>query len=173
MKRILFAVICLLILTSCGEKKKENEVEKTKTESSKTETKTKKNVIVDADGVANVLIGTNDVMKYSIKSFKVKAGQKIKLTLKHTGKLDKKVMGHNVVFLKNGVKLSDFGAKAAASKDNDYIPENSSEILAHTKMIGGGETTTIAFVAPEKGTYDFICSFPAHFAIMKGKLIVE
>ena len=73
MKRILFAVICLLILTSCGEKKKENEVEKTKTESSKTETKTKKNVIVDADGVANVLIGTNDVMKYSIKSFKVKS----------------------------------------------------------------------------------------------------
>jgi azurin len=31
----------------------------------------------------------------------------------------------------------------------------------------------IEFIAPEKGTYDYICSFPGHFAMMKGKLIVE
>ncbi|HBX64839.1 MAG TPA: azurin, partial [Balneolaceae bacterium] len=26
---------------------------------------------------------------------------------------------------------------------------------------------------PEAGTYDFICSFPGHYALMKGKFIVE
>jgi azurin len=40
-------------------------------------------------------------------------------------------------------------------------------------MLGGGETTTIAFTAPAAGTYDYICSFPGHYGMMKGKLIVE
>ena len=59
-----------------------------------------------------------------------------------------------------------------ASK-NDYIPAKSSEIIAHTAMIGGGETTEIEFVAPEPGVYDYICSFPGHYAMMRGKLIVK
>ena len=41
------------------------------------------------------------------------------------------------------------------------------------KLIGGGEETTVTFDAPAKGTYDFICSFPGHYALMKGKFIVE
>ena len=40
-------------------------------------------------------------------------------------------------------------------------------------MIGGGESVTIEFDAPEAGTYDFLCTFPAHFAMMKGKFIVK
>jgi azurin len=77
------------------------------------------------------------------------------------------------VFLNKGVKRSTFASKAAGSKENDYIPEGTTDVLAYTKMLGGGETTTIEFTAPEAGTYDYICSFPAHFAMMKGKLIVE
>ena len=40
-------------------------------------------------------------------------------------------------------------------------------------MIGGGQSDTIEFDAPEPGTYDFICSFPGHYSVMKGKFIVE
>ena len=40
-------------------------------------------------------------------------------------------------------------------------------------MIGGGETDVIEFPAPEKGTYEFLCSFPGHYGMMKGKFIVE
>ncbi len=78
-----------------------------------------------------------------------------------------------MVFLNKGIKLSTFASKAAAAKDNDFIPEGTTAVLAHTKMLGGGETTTIEFTAPEAGTYDYICSFPAHYAMMKGKLIVQ
>ena len=77
------------------------------------------------------------------------------------------------IFLKKGIKLSTFASKAAAARDNDYIPEGTTDVIAHTKMIGGGESATVEFTAPEAGTYDFICSFPAHFAMMKGKFIVE
>lgn len=173
MKNILLAFFSFFLILSCGKStKKENTKEKNTVV--KKEEKTKKSsVTIDADGVANILITTNDVMKFSVKNITIKEGQKIKLTLKHSGKLDKRVMGHNVVILKEGVKVSDFAQKAAASKNNDYIPDASTDIIAHTKMIGGGESTTIEFSAPTKGIYDFICSFPAHYAMMKGKFIVE
>lgn len=174
MKRILIAIFSLFLIVGCGNSKKET-VEKSKEIVTKKVVKKEKPsaVNIDSDGVANILITTNDIMKFNVKKLNVKAGQKVKLTLKHIGKLDKRIMGHNVVILKPGVKLSEFAKKAASSKDNDYIPVDTSDVIVHTKMIGGGESTTIEFTAPAAGTYDFICSFPAHFAMMKGKFIVE
>ena len=55
-------------------------------------------------------------MKFDVRKITVKAGQKVKLTLQHTGKLDKRIMGHNVVILQKGVKLSEFAREAAPSK---------------------------------------------------------
>lgn len=185
MKSILIAIISLFMLASCQkEQKKETskqnkqvspKVQKTisETNTSQNSSTENTNVIVDAVGVAIISMTTNDVMKFNINSMTVKAGQKVKLTLTHTGKLDKRVMGHNVVILQKGVKMPSFAQKAAASKDNDYIPAGTTDVVAHTKMIGGGETTTIAFTAPEVGVYNFICSFPGHYAIMRGKFIVE
>ena len=178
MKSILTAIVCITLLVSCGNSKEEKVTDKKKVTKKETVKKVeapkkKKMVIVDADGVVNVTMNVNDVMKYNVRKIKVKAGQKIKLTLTHTGKLDKRIMGHNVVFLKQGVKSATFAAKAAAAKDNDYMPKDTSDVIAHTKMIGGGEVTVLEFTAPEAGTYDYICSYPAHFAMMKGELIVE
>lgn len=82
-------------------------------------------------------------------------------------------MGHNVVILKQGVVPAEFAAKAATEKDNGYLPSGTEDVLAHTDLIGGGQVTTIEFDAPPVGTYDFICTFPAHFALMQGKFIVE
>ena len=88
--------------------------------------------------------------------------------------MSKDLMGHNIVIINNDVKLNDFAQKANSATDTDYIPvEYASNIIAQTKMIGGGEETTIEFDAPAAGTYDFLCTFPAHFAIMKGKFIVK
>jgi azurin len=175
MKPILTAIVCITLLVSCGKSKEKKVPEKAKTTTVAKAKKApkKKMVVVDADGVVNVTMITSDRMKFNLRKITVKAGQKIKLTLSHTGKLDKRVMGHNVVFLKQGVKTSAFASKAAASKDNDYIPKGTTDMIANTKMLGGGETTTIEFTAPAAGTYDYICSFPAHYAMMKGKLIVE
>ena len=171
-KSILMASICLTLLVSCG-KSKEEKVAQKATITKVSAVANKKMIVVDSDGVVNISMVTDDRMKFNLKKITVKAGQKIKLTLTHTGRLNKKIMGHNVVFLNKGVALSTFASKAAASKKNDYIPVGSSAVLAHTKMLGGGETTTIEFTAPEAGIYDYICSFPAHYGLMKGKLIVE
>ena len=65
-----------------------------------------------------------------------------------------------------------------AEKGEDYkveeIPADMKDkFIAHTKMLGGGESDTIEFDAPAPGTYTFMCTFPGHYALMQGKFIVE
>ncbi|TLU99052.1 azurin [Dyadobacter luticola] len=121
-----------------------------------------------------ITIKGSDAMQFDLKEIKVKAGQKVKLTLTHSGKLAKTAMGHNWVLLKPGVDIAAFGSKAAAARETEYIPKSEeANIIAHTKLVGGGESDTVEFTAPAKGTYTFICSFPGHYALMKGSFIVE
>ncbi len=128
----------------------------------------------DADAVATITINGGDDMKFDLSEIKVKAGQTVKLTLKHTGTMAKNAMGHNFVLLAQGVDLKDFSSKAIAASTTDYVPAaNESDVIAHTKLLGGGESDTIEFTAPAKGTYEFLCSFPGHSALMKGTFIVE
>jgi azurin len=49
------------------------------------------------------------------------------------------------------------------------------KVLAATKLAGNGETVEVTFDAPKTpGVYDFICTFPGHFAAgMKGTLTVK
>ena len=161
-------MLSLFILASCGNS---NEKKEDKKESFKIN----KNVEAEKkiEGVTEILLTGNDQMRFNLKEIKVNAGDEVRLTLKHIGKLDVKIMGHNFVLLKPEVKINDFAMKAVDAKDNDYIPENTDNVIVHTKMIGGGEQTSISFEAPEKGVYDFICSFPGHVALMQGKFIVE
>jgi azurin len=131
-------------------------------------------VVNDVKQTKTIVIKGTDAMQFDLKEIKVKAGQKVKLTLTHAGKLAKAAMGHNWVLLKPGTDVAAFGSKAAAARETDYIPAaEKASIIAHTKLVGGGESDTIEFTAPAKGTYTYICSFPGHYALMKGTFIVE
>lgn len=119
-----------------------------------------------------ILINSNDLMKFDQNELRVFEGQKITLTLNHTGKMSKEIMGHNFVLLKKETNLNDFAQRAMLARENEYIPDGN-ETIAYTKMIGGGESDTITFTAPEKGSYTYICSFPGHYGLMRGVLIVS
>lgn len=120
-----------------------------------------------------VTLGSNDQMQYDKKEIKVPANSTVTLTLVHNGTMPKSAMGHNFVLLKAGTDIAAFGMKAIeAGIDNGHIPD-SDAIIAHTELIGGGEQTSVTFDAPAPGTYDYICSFPGHYAMMQGKFIVE
>ncbi|WP_418604489.1 azurin [Hwangdonia sp.] len=166
-KYALAFIFSCAILLGCGgkeEKKKEGFTYENK------KSTTKK---VEESDPNQVVLTSNDQMQFNKTEIRVKAGKKVKLTLKHIGKLDKKIMGHNFVLLKQGISVSAFGNQAATFAENEYIPEDTKDIIVHTKLIGAGETTVIEFDAPAVGEYDFLCSFPGHYAIMKGKFIVE
>ena len=122
----------------------------------------------------NVSIDGTDTMMYSKNSFEVKSGQKVKLTFKNIGKLPKVAMGHNIVILKNSVDLVKFCSEAVKFPTNEYFPKGrEKDVIGRTKLLGPGEEDTIYFMAPEPGTYEYVCTFPGHFALMKGKMIVK
>ena len=163
----LFAFMITFVFSCGGEKDKKEDKDQIKIGSKKEKVEKESNTV-------NIGLTGDDLMKYNLNEIKVKAGQEVTLTLRHIGKMDIKVMGHNFVLLKPGVSIPEFSIKAAeAGEASDWIPEDGKDVIVHTKMIGGGQSTSITFTAPEAGTYDFICSFPGHSALMKGKFIVE
>jgi azurin len=168
----LMLVLTAIAMVSCGEKKEKEQIKLTDQPAETTKSVTEEKSTQD-ENVVEITITGNDQMQYNLAEMKVKAGQTVRVTLKHIGKLDKNVMGHNWVLLAKGTEIGAFGQAAVAAKATDYIPAGTDKVIAHTKMLSGGESDTIEFVAPAAGTYDFICSFPGHYALMKGKFIVE
>ena len=166
MKKINFFLLVFIII-SCGENvdRKKNKFEYKKIE--------KKEVSSDKKSKSSVIIlNSSDLMKFDQNELRVFEGQKITLTLNHTGKMSKEIMGHNFVLLKKKTDLDDFAQRAMLARENEYIPLGD-ETIAYTKMIGGGESDTITFTAPKKGSYTYICTFPGHYGLMKGVLIVS
>ena len=124
-----------------------------------------------------ITITGNDTMQFDVKEFSVKAGAKVELTFKNIGKLPKLAMGHNLVILKEGVSPLKFGQKImgmGASPTNPLPKESLEEVIAATKLLGPGESEKLTFTAPKQaGLYQFLCSFPGHYAIMRGVMVVE
>lgn len=169
---ILFLGVCFIGLYSCKDENKKN-VQDSPSEMNQQSPDIHENAQAEMDqDTIHLTLSGDDAMKFDKKELTVREGQTVVLTLKHTGKMSISTMGHNFVLLDQGVTPSTFAQKAMKAKDHEYIPE-SDRIIAHTDLIGGGETTEVTFQAPQKGTYDFICTFPGHYVNMHGKFIVK
>jgi len=118
----------------------------------------------------NINLTANDSIRFSTIELNVKAGEKVTLTLTNVGSMPKQSMAHNFVLLKDGTDLAAFEKEAMNAPD--HIPANDPNILAHTKLLGPGESDTIEFTVPA-GTYTYICSFPGHYQTMTGVLTAQ
>ena len=129
------------------------------------------------DVTKEIVITGNDAMQFDLKKFDVSPGESVKLTLKNIGSIPKIAMGHNLVVLKKGVDALAFGQKVLASGGSatNALPKSLlGDVIAHTKLLGPGESETISFTAPEKsGDYQYVCTFPGHFAMMRGVMEVK
>ncbi len=122
----------------------------------------------------DVTIEGNDAMQFNLKEIVVdKSCKEFTVNLKHTGKLKAAQMGHNWVL----TKTADLDAVAkdgmAAGAASHYVKANDERVLAHTDVIGGGESTSVTFDVSKLAAgeaYSYFCSFPGHWAIMKGTL---
>ena len=117
-----------------------------------------------------VEIGTlGNQMKYNVVKIKAKPTTTLQIKLVNNASME--VMKHNIVVLKNEAAIDEVG-KAALSAEN-YLPE-SNNILAASEMIGPGETTELIVQVPsEPGIYPYICTYPGHYQVMQGQIIVE
>lgn len=123
-------------------------------------------------------IDANDAMKYDVDSITVPASCKdFTINLKHVGTMPVAAMGHNVVI----TKLSDVTAVdsdgMSAGVAGNYVKADDARVIAHTKLVGGGESTSVTFAVSkikDGGPYEFFCSFPGHQAAgMKGSIQVQ
>ena len=164
MKKLLLlsALAVPFFFAACGNNE-QKKTEETTTTTKPTET--------PAANVSNEIeLTANDQMKFSTIELNVKAGEKVTLTLKNVGTMPKESMAHNFVLLKDGTDLAAFAKEAITAPE--HIPANDANILAHTKLLGPGESDTIEFTVPA-GSYTFICSFPGHYQSMTGVLTAQ
>ena len=123
-----------------------------------------------------VEITGDDFMKFSVTSFETKPGQSVTVRLKNVGELPKEAVAHNWVSLAKEASAPKFVEAGIPHPATDYIAfEQSFYVLAKTKMLGPGESDSVAFAAPrEPGAYNYVCTFPEHYASgMKGVMTVR
>jgi len=127
-----------------------------------------------ADKECKLEITGNDAMQFDKKELAVaKDCTTVSVTLKHIGTLPAASMGHNWTLVKtsdvNGVTNDGLSAGLPAN----YIKAGDARVIAHTKVVGGGQSDTVTFpVSKLKAgeSYTYVCTFPGHAALMKGTL---
>ncbi len=130
----------------------------------------------DAGCEATLLVG--DDMSYNLAEITLDkaACPEFTVHLKHQGQMSASVMGHNVVISAAADKDAIAGAGADAGLEQNFVPASDPHVLAHTKILGGGEADSVRFSTDKfkaGGDYDFYCTYPGHASMMHGKVIVK
>lgn len=131
-----------------------------------------------AAGACETVVESDDAMNFNTKELVIDKTncKEFKVTLKHTGKMPKTAMGHNIVISKAEDTKGVLADGAAAGADADYVKAGDARVIAHTKLIGGGEETSVTVDTSklaDGGKYEFYCSFPAHSAQMLGHVTLK
>lgn len=120
----------------------------------------------------SLTIHADDRIRWDMPEIKVdKACSSFAITLIHDGHLDRSVMGHNLVLTKASDK-DEIVKQLIFKKEDDYLSDDP-RIIAHSKMIGGGQMTTLSLETGQLQAgelYSYFCSYPEHAGLMTGTL---
>ena len=125
----------------------------------------------------SVDVDSTDQMTFSTKAIEIdKSCKEFTVNLKHSGSLPKNVMGHNLVVSKEADMQPIATDGLSAGIDKQYLKEGDARIIAHTKIIGAGETDSLKIDVSKLDPaekYGFFCSFPGHISMMKGTITLK
>jgi len=129
-----------------------------------------------AAGPRTITIEATENLKFSVTHIDAKPGEQLKVVLKAIGSQPADLMAHNFVLLDQGTDVDAFVMNSAIARDNQYVaPAFKAKVIATTGLVAGGQQKEVTFTVPKKkGTYVFVCTFPAHYAAgMKGEMVVK
>ena len=112
-------------------------------------------------------------LQFSPTEFTVKSGEQISLHFNNSDSIPHNWLlaapgSHQEVGMASSAMLAD---PDAASKH--YAPEME-EVLHYTPMLYHRKRFVLHLTAPEEpGRYPYLCTFPGHWAVMKGEMVVE
>ncbi len=131
-----------------------------------------------AEEVADIKITADKVQfLFDVKEFSVKPGQKVKITLVNPADSVTR-QPHNLLIVKPGKDMvvgmaSNAGMTDPAFLTTKHAVPDSEDVLFHTKLVQPGAEDVLEFTAPsEAGDYPYLCTYPGHWAIMKGVMKV-
>ena len=124
-----------------------------------------------------ITVDSNDKMQFDTDVIVVdKSCDKFTVTLTHSGQLNESVMGHNWVLTEADDVQPVATEGMSAGLENEYLKPDDERVIANTEVIGGGEETSVTFdvaqLSPDV-VYNFFCSFPGHWSVMRGTLSVK
>ena len=160
-------ILSVTILISCGSSEnKSSDVKTNDVNSIETVEKEKNWEEFTVGAVGN----TMSEMKFDKKNITVQAGSWVRIKLVNEG-VDPAML-HNIVFVKYGTRKEVAKQSIEAGPDLQFVPK-SSDVIAYSDLADPGETVVLEFEAPEKGNYEFICTYPGHSEIMRGYFFVK
>ena len=112
-------------------------------------------------------------MKYSLDNFEVQAGEPVEICF-----TNKDEMRHNLLIISPGSleivgKAADRMATTPKGVEKHWTPDIP-EVLYVAPLIRLNETYRLKFIAPENpGDYPFVCTFPTHWRMMNGTMVVK
>lgn len=117
-----------------------------------------------------IKVGTLPGLKFDVETITVKANAKIKLVFNNNDD-----MLHNMVITAPGAadRVGEEAMKLGLNGEKAWYVPDMPDVLFHTRLLGPTETETIYFTAPEKpGKYQFVCTYPGHYTVMRGVIVV-
>lgn len=112
-------------------------------------------------------------MRYDLNKLVVEAGKPFAIDL-----VNEDMMPHNLVVVAPGsrTEIATLAMTMPIDKPDKlgrvFVPENS-KVLAGTKLVNAGKRELLMVPAiAQEGTYEYVCTFPGHFTIMWGTLVV-
>jgi azurin len=129
-------------------------------------------------GVSVFVVKTvREQMRYDLTRIVVEAGKPFEIIFENDD-----MMPHNLVVTTPGAR-EEIGAladkmqpSALDSKGRAFVPGGrnvANKILAATKLVEPGQQETLKLTAPTRpGTHEFVCTFPEHWKVMFGQLVV-
>ena len=164
--KTLIACIILTCLFACSSEKKNTEKSNEKKIEIIEKVVEKKWETFNIGAVGN----TMSEMKYDIESITVKEGSWVRINLENKG-VDNAMM-HNIVFIKYGTRKK-VASEAIKIWPSQNFVANKKNIIAYSGVAKPGESVVLEFKAPNKGNYEFLCTYPGHAEIMRGYFFVK
>ncbi len=120
-----------------------------------------------------VLRTVREQMRYDTPRLVVEAGKPFEVILENDD-----FMPHNLVVMKPnsrelvGVIADMMQPTQLDGQGRAFVPANPA-ILGATKLVEAGQSARLKLTAPEaEGDYEYVCTFPGHWPVMWGRLVV-
>jgi plastocyanin len=112
-------------------------------------------------------------MRYDLPRLVVEPGKPFEVILENDD-----FMPHNLVFVQPGTREAVANAASTMRPDQldsqgrAYLP-SSKDVIAASRLLEAGQRQTLKLTAPTTpGAYEYVCTFPGHWTLMWGTLVV-